>query len=88
MENLKEKFGNTKKGIINTYRRLIPEETETGEISNIVITAVLHVDYFDNKAVYIGRSDDPEWVKKKKKKLSYNEALAYYPGLEKENYRK
>ena len=88
MKDIKEKYGDTKAGIINTYRRLIPKEVKGGEVSNIVITAVLHKGYFDNKAVYLGKSDNLEWVKKQGTKLSYDEALAYFPGLNKENYRK
>ena len=90
MNELKEKHSKHQEetGIINTYRRLIPEETKGGEVTNIVLTAVLYVDFFGNKTVYIGRSDNPQWVKKQGQKLSYDESLFYYPGLKKENYRK
>lgn len=87
MSKVKSK-AKSKEGIINTYKRPVPREGKESKTISDHILAVLHRDYFGKKAVYIGLSDNPEWVKKKGQKLSYSDAKQYYSGLKKENYRR
>lgn len=75
--------------ILNTYKRPIDKEPERDiGVEKSHILAVLTEDRVGNKAVYIGLSDNPDWVAQYGTKLTYEEAVAsYYPTLEKDNYR-
>ena len=73
--------------LINTYHRPLPTEGPNGGVCSGIITAVLTVGAVNDYAVYIGDGNE-EWVMKYGVKLCYEEALHYFPGLVKSEYRR
>ena len=72
--------------IVNSYKPMIPKEAEDGGIEHVTLNAVL-TKGVSQYAVYLGVGSD-EFVAKQGKKLTYKEALTYYPHLKEEEYRK
>lgn len=73
--------------LINTYNRPIPKATPEGGCELVEVMAVLTQDAVGQYTVYIGFGD-PKWVQEHGQKLTYTEALTYYPNLQPEDYRR
>ncbi len=65
----------------------IEKQSMPSENGNTEITAVLTEGTIKDLAAYIGIGSE-EWVKANGRKLSYREALMYFPFIKEENYRR
>lgn len=84
--------------IVNKSRKIIPEKKADGSVRNNTLVAVLTQDHALRPlyAVYLGVDDsnymqeepDYTWVEQKGLKLSYRDALTYFPNLQEKDYRK
>jgi hypothetical protein len=73
--------------ILNINKRSYPREHSVYSAEIVEISAVLTEGETGDIAVYIGEGS-PEWIIKYGNKLSYEEAISYFPFFDESKYRR